>query len=496
MMRFAATLPLDRADPTLSWNELTSAIHARPYGVDHRGRVQPDLVGTHHVSPDGLTHTMTARPGATWHDGAPVVAADLAASLTLAAEPSTRGTLPGRVDGVAGVELRGSEVRLQLGSPQPRLTHLLARVAVVPRHLVDDKEVRDGAMQDLLVGAGPYRVEESSQGRRLLRRHEGHHGPRARCTRVEMVHVADDGERARAVLAGAVDLAQVKPQHVHLLAGARDVDVARIPTRVWRALAFTLARPLVREAGVRRALAAMIDRDTLVAEALHGIGRPQPWPTTPGHWSTPPAPPPGVGPPTADLERAGWVRVAGRWHTGGAEVRLRLACLETEAVRIALTESIRRQWERHGIGVDVVAIGWQEYHRMDRHGVEEWPFDGIVVGWSAGTDPLAGLISRFATDGSYNRQGFSDPELDAALATASAAEDDAAALPHLHLAMQRAHEAAVMVPLVNPDYLFASRRGYALPPGTEVDSFYELTQHLPDVGPADPGATRPGRDTT
>src|ERR1700690_665431 len=52
------------------------------YGVEENLQPQRQMVETEEVSSDGLTWTFRLRPGLKFHDGAPVLAKDVVASLT------------------------------------------------------------------------------------------------------------------------------------------------------------------------------------------------------------------------------------------------------------------------------------------------------------------------------------------------------------------------------------------------------------------------------
>src|ERR1700760_33080 len=59
---------------TLVWDML--------YGVDAQLKPQRQMVESEEASGDGLTWTFRLRPGLKWHDGEPVQAKDVVASLT------------------------------------------------------------------------------------------------------------------------------------------------------------------------------------------------------------------------------------------------------------------------------------------------------------------------------------------------------------------------------------------------------------------------------
>ncbi|WP_239509877.1 ABC transporter substrate-binding protein, partial [Klebsiella oxytoca] len=51
------------------------------YGRDAEGRLQPQMVEGHVVEQDGLRWTLRLREGLRFHDGSPVLARDVVASL-------------------------------------------------------------------------------------------------------------------------------------------------------------------------------------------------------------------------------------------------------------------------------------------------------------------------------------------------------------------------------------------------------------------------------
>lgn len=484
MLRYAATLPIAVIDPlTQLWNESSSLVYSRPLAVDAFGRLRGDLVSRWEVTDGGREWHLTPRAGVTWHDGAPFGAADLVHTFTLLADAANTDMVKPALSMVAAIEQRTDDagcdaVVLRLAEPTPGFAERLARACVVPAHGLDGAALRAGALTDHPLGTGPYRVVERGDGWMTFAAHSGYHHGAPAIARIEMQHVADDADRAAALGSGCFDIGQIKPQHAGVLAGD-EIVMHTIATRVWRAFTFSLGHPLLARPGVRRALSSVIDRDELVAEALGGHGRPQYWPTPPSSWASPTEPPPlGADVAAALLRANGWEHDdAGRWHVDGEPVTLRLCYLETETFRATATRVIAAQLERFGIAVTYEPISWETYHGMDRVGLRGSGFDGIVVGWSGGVDPYDNLAIRYSSTGAYNRDGYSDDELDELLHAAGLATDQHAALPLYRAALDITHRDSIMAPLVNAYYLFAARRGLTGFEQFEVDSFYEFTQY-------------------
>ncbi|WP_405097594.1 ABC transporter substrate-binding protein [Micromonospora sp. NBC_01412] len=479
-LAYGATLAFDSLDPMrAAWNEASSLVFSRLFAADPRGELRPDLVEAYHSAPDASRFTFRPRRDVYWHDGQQLRAEDIAFTLRVASDPAYEGQVRARLRDVRSVEIDSEGVvELVLSAPAPSTLHALSRLCVLPSHRFPDGRYEPGVLDREPVGTGPYRVNERTVGGCSFVRHDAFHLGVAEFERLELVHVADDAERADGVATGRLDLAQVKAQHIARLTAANGVRVHRLRTRVWRSLLFNLDRPVLADSRVRRALSAMIDRDEIVREALGGFGHAQFTPVPPTSWAAP-APPAESGPGMAFalLESAGWRRDdAGKWRRGKVPLALRMAYLEVESFRIRASELIRDQLLAAGVDATLVPITWSQYLALDQHGLSGTDFDAIVVGWSGGTDPFENLASRYMSGGEYNRQGYSDLEFDRLLAAAAAEPSRTVAKTLYRRAVDIAERDSIMAPLVSPDYLFAARadlRGFT---DVELDSFYEFTQ--------------------
>jgi len=157
IMRFVPHADLANPDPV--WSTTTvAAMHSylvwdRLYGLDESFQPQKQMVGGEEVSDDGLTWTLTLRPGQEHHDGEKVRAADAVASIerTKRRQPLVE-TLMSNTDEL--VALDDNRLRFRLKKKFALLPLALNDVVVMPERIAKT----DAFTQiNEYVGSGPYR---------------------------------------------------------------------------------------------------------------------------------------------------------------------------------------------------------------------------------------------------------------------------------------------------------------------------------------------------
>lgn len=229
VLRFVPTGDLRVLDPIWTSAAITLNHGQMIYDVlvtmDSQFRPQLQMAESVHTSEDGLRWTFTLRPGLIFHDGTPVRAADVAASITRWAKRVTAGqALAGRARSIAAQDDRTVEIVFDkpfgpvmesLGSP------LLA--AFVMR----EADAQTDAFQQVrtAIGSGPYRFvpEEFRAGDRVVyRRFEGYvprseppdgyaGGKVAHFDRVEWIYLPDPATAVGALAKGEVDFLEGVP---------------------------------------------------------------------------------------------------------------------------------------------------------------------------------------------------------------------------------------------------------------------------------------------
>ena len=191
------------------------------YGVDEDWKAQPQMVDGHVVGNDGKDWKLTLRDGLKFHDGTPVLARDVVASLRRWGTRDSFGrALLAVTDEISAPSDRVVEFRLK--KPFPLLPDALGKTGtniavIMPERLAGT----DAAVQVTeMVGSGPYKFLASERvpgARAVYERFAGYvprpdgiasrmAGPKlVHFDRVEWLTIPDAGTAAAALQAGEID---------------------------------------------------------------------------------------------------------------------------------------------------------------------------------------------------------------------------------------------------------------------------------------------------
>src|SRR5690606_15782081 len=169
---------LDEHTTTTFTAELMYPVYETLFTYDAEYNAVPELVDTHTVSEDGLTHTMTIRQGITFHNGEPLTAADVHASVSRWAEISGVGqNLFEAVDEFVEVDEMTVEFRLNrpYGTILIALAHNTQACTIHPKSIMEAAGTTPFTDDSMVVGTGPYRfVDRQADAYIRLERFDGY----------------------------------------------------------------------------------------------------------------------------------------------------------------------------------------------------------------------------------------------------------------------------------------------------------------------------------
>jgi peptide/nickel transport system substrate-binding protein len=368
---------------------LTEALAQGLVRFDAAGEIEPALAQSWIVSDDGLRYTFRIRR-ATWADGSPVTAQQVAARLRAAFSRASRNPFKPILGAVENVTpMTDFVLEISLRGPRPNFLQLLAHPEL---SIVQNNG-----------GTGPYRLARAEPAGLLLsyRRTEEDTDESAARTADVLLR----GERTAAAVArfalGETDLVLGGTAGDLALARAADNAANRLvfdPVGGLFGLAFANNQGPLADAALRRALSMAIDRDGLAAALAVPRLAGRLSLVAPGVQELPnPALPEWAALPLAERQDAAARLVAGLGST--MPIHIRVATPDAPGDRL-LFATLRRDWRAIGVEAERVTIGA--------------PADLLLIDEVAPTNVASWYLRHFTCDAS----AICDAEADKALQAA------------------------------------------------------------------------------
>src|SRR5687768_6023191 len=135
------------------------------FSVTAAGEFVPELASDWSVSDDGLTWTMTIVEDATFHDGEPLTAEDVAFSLQLYKDTEDFPFLPSYAAPFETIEATDeTTVTLTTAEPLNTFEASMAFIYVLPQHIWESEDDAVAFENEEMIGSGPFKLAEASQG--------------------------------------------------------------------------------------------------------------------------------------------------------------------------------------------------------------------------------------------------------------------------------------------------------------------------------------------
>lgn len=406
-------------------------------------------------------------PRATWHDGAPVTAHDVAFTFERILDPEESSPSRADVAHIDRVEVVDDHTvtfhlttvdgmfpdRLSLGGLQPLPKHLLEGFA----KLVDAVAFNT----ERPVGSGPFKMRAAETGSFIeLERFDEFFLGRPHLDRVIFQIVPDMNVRVARLRAGDIDWTDIEPVHVAALENDRNVQVIPVSSSRYALADFGFEgpyAPLFADPRVRIAMAHAVDHESILRTVGLGRGWNMNGTYIPFVLSWIPAP--AIEPYAFDMERAqqlladaGWTRGAdGVLVKDGQRFAFPLLVDRGNVQREQIALILQDAWAQLGMDVEYVAAErtgrWIEDTRARTFAVRMAEFPIPNVDW----------FRRIYTTDGPNARGYANPEVDALVAAAIASSDRAEQGRLYQRAQELLHADPPVIPFFLREQLVAAR---------------------------------------
>ena len=280
---------------------------------------------------DARAWVFKLRQGVTFHDGKPLVPADVVFTLLRHKDPSTGSKAKVLAEQFEEVKASGpDEVTIRLGAPNADLPAILA----TSHFLVLREGVTDVNAHMAGIGTGPYKLKEFKPGvRSVAVRNENYWKTnKPYLDEIEYVGIADEAARVNALLTGEIDLTMaINPRSVDRIKGSGKHAIFETRAGVYTDLIMRRDSGPGGNPDFVLAMKHLFNRGQMVGSILlgHGeIGNDQPIP--PGnrfHFK-------GLKQRPYDLDKARWH--AQKANLGSASIPVVVSPAATNSVEIAL----------------------------------------------------------------------------------------------------------------------------------------------------------------
>ena len=379
---------------------------------------EPGAAGEPEVSADGRTWTFRLRDDARWSDGTPVTAADfvegwaacLAEGAACGASEDWTKLLAAPEGGYRALDERTLELRLT--RPWPLLPFALTSTALLPvQRAARAAHPADWRMPPNAVSNGPWRLVSYSAGvDAVLEPNPHHRGAKALgLDRVRVTFVQTQANGDDLFRAGQLDLllGRIPIERIRELRAKADPRLVVWPLACTYFLALNTAEGPTADLGLRKALAAAVDREKVALQVL-GMGQvPAGGFVPPALWSTPPAAAvdPGFSP-----SRAREAYRASTHATGAAEPLPYL--FNEDAGNRMIAEAVQRDvQETLGVRLELKSLEWSAL--LER--LKQGQFSVARMSWCAVTPDPAELVADFRSGAPGNPSRYANPDVDAIL---------------------------------------------------------------------------------
>lgn len=365
--------------------------------VDNQGALVPALASGWEVSANQLTWRFTLRPGARFHDGTAVTAADAVAALERARKnPGVLANVP-----LQKISADKDVVVFALSRPFTPLPAFLVNYST--QILAPSAYGADGSVK-AVVGTGPYKVTLAQPPQKVeTARFDGWTGSKPAIEKVSYLSVGRGETRNLMATSGQADVAFTHdPANFDRLRANKTLTLQTQPIPRTIYIKVNAAHPALKDVATRRAMSLALDRVGMASAILHEpkAAATQLFPASMAEWHVP-----GLQPLTRDLSQARALLASAGWTPGtdgilrreGKPFQVTLRTYPDRPELPVLAAAIQAQLREVGIDMAVAIANSSEVPAGHKDGTLELAL--VARNYSLVPDPVGTLLEDFGPSG-------------------------------------------------------------------------------------------------
>lgn len=390
--------------------------------LDERGTLAGDLAESWTIDEAQTTYTFTLRPGARWHDGAPLGSRDVLFTIQSIQDPAFKSPLYVTFRNVRAQALDERTISLTLAEPFAPFLSVMT-FGILPEHLWADVDPSHAILAELNlkpVGSGPYRFDQFIKDKNgnikeyRLKRFDEYYGEGPFVEKVTLKFFGSFDEAYAAFADGNVDGIGFLPQH-QTSESSTHAAIHKFSLPQYTALFFNQdANPVLKEKNVRLALSLATSKREIIDSAFGGDALPVAGPILEGMLGyTESITGTLFDPAQAEklLDDSGWARVypesaepdfAAQSTRGSAtlgtldqgrapytraknstELALTITAIQREDSTI-VAETVRELWQNVGVKVNLNIV---EVANIQKDAIKPRAYEVLLFGQIIGKDP-------------------------------------------------------------------------------------------------------------
>lgn len=423
-------------------------------------RLNPDFTLTPSLAesfdhPTPTTWVYSIRDGVTFHDGTPLTAADVVASLSRHLDPAVGSSWYSAYQNVASIEQTGDrEVTVTTNTPDSQFNLSMGGSAGVIESAatLEEKGADYGNSTGGVNCTGPFELSEWKSGESItLTRYDDYWDDelRARAGEVEFVFMGDSTARVNALKSGSVDGSRLTPiEAVEQLDASGKGEALFAPsTAVGQLVISNLDGPLG-DVRVRKALLLAMDRDGILQAAARGVGEVTDVHTTETVWGE-----------ASDAARETAFEDVTHYEQNLEEAKKLIAEAGVEGEELTyvtapigsdfavISQATAAAAQSIGLKLTIESVSPAAYTALFSDPSAREGVDLFYTSWYLSSPDALEMYSVLRTDEFSNYGGWSNPEFDDVVNQAIATDDPAARSELTAKAQQIANEELPWLPL-------------------------------------------------